>query len=142
MVFDGTGMANLPLDFIEVQEVATPTAQLLQKEPSFLREAYGDEIGDPQFYAYADNNTLVVAPKPASPVTGTLAYFGYPDSITLAGETWLHTNYDHALLSACLFEAAMYMKAEADMVAIYKAQYDTAVAPLKALTKGDKFRTG
>lgn len=142
VVFDTSGAVDLPADFIEVQEVYMPTGMLLQKDPSFLVEAHGADIGTPKYYAYTGATTLLIAPKPAIPVTGSVAYFGYPDSIVVAGNTWLYSNYDQVLLSACLFEAAMFMKAEADMVAIYKSQYETAIAPLKAITKGDKFRTG
>lgn len=140
-VLISAGQAVLPADFIEAQEVSFSGVLLVQKDPSFLLEAYGTAAGNPEFYAYKDQTTLMFAPTPSS---GSLAvsYFGYPESIVTASTTWLGDNYDHALLSACLFEAAMYMKAEADMIAVYKAQYDTAVAPLKALTKGDKFRTG
>lgn len=137
-----TGTASLPADFIEVQEVQyVGGALLIQKEPSFLVEAYGLSTGTPEYYAYQDETTLMFAPQPTSGSV-SVAYFGYPQSIVTAGTTWLSENYDHALLSACLFESAVFMKAESDMVAIYKAQYDTALASLKALTKGDKFRTG
>jgi hypothetical protein len=136
-----TGMIDLPIDFIETQEVYAGDTALLRKEPSFLAEACGGSTGNPQFYAYEGQTQLRVAPKPDTPMPGAVAYFAYPESIVTAGSSWLYTNYDHLLLSACLFEAAMFMKAEPDMVAMYKAQYDSAIAPMRVLTRGDKFRS-
>jgi hypothetical protein len=135
------GIVQLPVDYIEAQEVYIGDTLLLRKEPSFLVEVCGSTQGMPKYYAYEGQTQLRLAPRPFELTSCAVSYFGYPESIVTAGESWLYTNYDHLLLSACLFEAAMYMKAEPDMVAMYKAQYDAAIAPMKVLTRGDRFRS-
>ena len=62
------------------------------------------------------------------------------------GETWLGDNFDSAMLNGTLFEAATYIKADADMIALYKGRYTEAMASLKNLGDGklrmDAYRDG
>ena len=57
-------------------------------------------------------------------------YAAYPDSITKDATakddtktSWLGDNFDNVLLNGALVEAARFMKAEQDIVAMYSEQY-------------------
>ncbi len=52
------------------------------------------------------------------------------------GTTWLGDHFDSALLYGCLMEAYTFMKGEQDVIAVYKARYDEALALLKQLGDG------
>jgi hypothetical protein len=77
-----------------------------------------------------------------------LHYFYYPESITTAadGRTWLGDNYSPVLLYGSLLEAYIFLKGEADMMAIYKGKYDEAMGQLNrlgtGLERGDAYRDG
>ena len=62
------------------------------------------------------------------------------------GVSWLGDNYDAVLLYGSLREAAIFMKAEADMVQYYEKMYVEAIAQLKRLGDGlernDSYRKG
>lgn len=118
----GNRYLTLPSGFLSVNEVEVVSATgrtqfLLNKETSFLREAYPSaaDQGIPQYYAMFDENTLLLAPTPDDEYPVELHFFGYPESIVTAGSTWLGDNYDQTLLYGALMEAAVFMKAEMDM---------------------------
>jgi hypothetical protein len=77
-----------------------------------------------------------------------LHYFYYPESITTvaSGQTWLGDNFDTVLLYGSLVEAATFMKAEQDMVALYNGKYTEALALAQRLGDGmersDAYRSG
>ncbi len=61
-------------------------------------------------------------------------YAAYPDSITKdatakedTNTSWLGNNFDNVLLNGALVEAARFMKAEQDIVAMYKEMYITSL---------------
>ena len=61
-------------------------------------------------------------------------YAAYPDSITKDASaktstqaSWLGDNFDNVLLNGALVEAARFMKAEQDIVAMYKEMYITSL---------------
>ena len=62
------------------------------------------------------------------------------------GTSWLGDNYAPALLYGTLLEAYTYLKGEADVMAVYKARYDEAMAQLNrlgtGLERGDAYRDG
>jgi len=62
------------------------------------------------------------------------------------GETWVGDNFDSALLNGVLVEAGRYIKAEPDMIAMYKDLYTQSIALLKNLGDGklrmDAYRDG
>jgi hypothetical protein len=62
------------------------------------------------------------------------------------GETWIGDNFDSALLNGVLVEAGRYIKAEPDMIAMYKDLYTQSIALLKNLGDGklrmDAYRDG
>jgi len=140
-------LANFSLAVID--PVTGEYEYLLNKDVNFLREAYSspNDQGKPQFYAYFDKDSYILAPTPDLAYLMELHYFYYPESITTApsGRTWLGDNFDSALLYGSLLEAYTFMKGEADVMAAYKARYDEAASLLKQLSEGknreDNYRT-
>lgn len=153
---------SLPTDWLSAYSVAiyssdytTPFTYLLNKDVNFIREAYPTPTatGTPKYYAlfgtqYSDVNSLscILGPTPDAAYSVEMHYFYYPPSIVTAGTSWLGNNYDPVLLYGALLEAAIYMKAESDMVTMYKAKYDEAIGELirlcNALERGDAYRDG
>lgn len=161
---------NLPLDFLAVHSLSvltdpnagqdSPQEYLLNKDVSFIREAYPNptDTGTPKYYAVFGLSTgqneplpnkeitLILAPTPDLSYPVELHYFYYPESIVTAGTTWLGDNFDSVLLYGALLEAYTYMKGEQDVLNIYKARYDEAMALYKQLTDGkerrDSYRSG
>jgi hypothetical protein len=90
--------------------------------------------------------SFILAPTPNSAYYAELHYYYYPTSITTALTTWLGDNFDTVLLYGALVEAYTYMKGEADMVALYTARYQEALALAKRLGDGlekqDSYRSG
>ena len=70
----------------------------------------------------------------------------YPQSITVAGTSWLGDNFDSVLLYGALLEAYTYMKGEQDVLTEYQKRYDEAMVLLKQLGEGknrqDMYRSG
>jgi len=128
---------------------------LLNKDVNFIREAYPNAAttGTPKYYAVFGPNSgnvqelsLLLGPTPDANLTAELHYFYYPISIVTAGTSWLGDNFESALVNAVLVEAARFMKAEADTVASYDAQYQQSLTLLKNLGDGkmrqDAYRSG
>ena len=161
---------NLPEDFLSVYSLAvltdttagvdSPQEFLLNKDTSFIRQAYPDPTatGTPEYYSIYGPNvgvnvptpynelTLMLGPTPDKAYTVELHYFHYPESIVTAGTSWLGDNFDSVLLYGCLMEAITYMKGEQDMVMLYKGKYDEAMMLYKQLGDGrekqDSYRSG
>jgi hypothetical protein len=151
---------STPTDFLSVFSLAviSPTGAytyLLNKDVNFLREAYPNPnvTGVPKYYAIfgpdsisANEFSLIVGPTPDASYGVELHYFFYPESITTAGTSWLSENFESALVNAVLVEAARFMKAEQDIVAIYDSQYQQSLTLLKNLSDGkmrqDAYRSG
>ena len=166
----GNKYLNLPSDFLSVYSLAvltdptadfaSPQAFLLNKDVSFIREAYPDpRVTDvPQHYALFGPNTgqnvplpnkaftLEVGPAPDDNYRVELHYLHYPESIVTAGTSWLGDNFDSVLLYGSLLEAITFMKGEADIVGIYKGRYDEAMDLYKQMGDGkerqDAYRSG
>ena len=121
---------------------------LLNKDVNFMREAYPNPAvtGLPKHYAYFDDNTFIVGPTPDSGYASELHYGYYPQSIVIAGTTWLGDEFDSALLNGALLEAIRFMKGEPDIVAMYEKMYLQAITLLKSLGDGklreDAYRSG
>jgi len=85
-------------------------------------------------------------------LSATLGSTGSGFTLTVAsinnvnGETWVGDNFDSALLNGVLVEAGRYIKAEPDMIAMYKDLYTQSIALLKNLGDGklrmDAYRDG
>lgn len=151
---------SLPTDWLAAYSVAIidntgSYTYLLNKDVNFIREAYPGPTatGTPKYYSlfgsqlsYPKSLSCILGPTPDQNYAVEMHYFYYPESITTANESWLGNNYDPVLLYGALLEAAVYMKADVDMVTMYKAKYDEAMGELirlcNALERGDAYRDG
>ena len=158
----GNRYLNCPSDFLATGSLAIIAADgsytfLLPKDPNFMREAYPNPTttGVPKYYAIfgqqaADATELVfiLGPTPNAALSAELHYDYYPESITVAssGQTWLGDNLEFVLLYGSLVEAYIFMKGEADMMAVYEAKYKEALMLAKKLGDGaekmDVYRNG
>ena len=105
--------------------------------------------GLPKYYAVFDVDNFILAPTPNSSYGVELHYYYRPTSLTAgadSGTTWLSENTPYALLYGSLIEAYVYMKGEADMVALYEKRFTQALVEAKQLGEAkettDEFRTG
>ena len=104
---------SLPTDWLAtfslavIEPVTNVQNYLVNKDVSFIRAAYPDPdiVGMPVHYALFDNNTFILGPTPDQNYGFELHYFGYPASITTAGNSWLGTNFETVLLYGSLREA-------------------------------------
>jgi len=151
---------STPTDFLSVFSLAVISpagayTYLLNKDVNFMREAYPNPTatGLPKYYAIfgpdslAPNEfSLILGPTPDSAYGVELHYFFYPASITTAGTSWVSENFESVLVNAVLVEAARFMKAEQDIVALYDTQYQQSLTLLKNLSDGklrqDSYRSG
>lgn len=150
-----------PLDFLSVYSLAIYPVNggnyeyLLNKDVNFIRQAYPNPTttGKPKHYAIfgpttndVNELTFIVGPTPDASYSAELHYFYYPESIVTAGDTWLGSNFDSALLNGALVEAIRYMKGDADMVKLYGEMYVQSITLLKNLGDGkqrsDAYRSG
>lgn len=121
---------------------------LINKDVNYIREAYPrpSDLAAPAHFAQFDDNTFIMGPTPDQDYGTELHCFRYPPSIVDAGTSWLGDNFEAALLYGALIEAAAFMKEEADVVSMYRAGFDSAMAQLADLTDGkerrDAYRSG
>ena len=155
--FSGNSGKVLPTDLLYIHSVVqrsgtldTTRKALIQKEFDFLLEAYplsteATDTVDPELKYYGldssdttiyDSSRMVlrVAPKWDATVSLDIEYQYQPRSIVDTDgdeeQPWLGTNYDSALLNGVLIEAARFMKAEPDILALYDQQYSLAMQQL------------
>ena len=153
---------NSPDDFLSVYSLAVIDSSgvytyLLNKDVNFMREAYPDptSLGQPKYYAIfgpqsgnVNELTFILGPTPDASYSAELHYYYYPPSITVSsdGHSWLGDNLDTVLLYGSLMEAYTYMKGEQDLIALYTARYQEALAEAKRLGDGlerqDAYRSG
>jgi len=161
---------SLPNDFLSVYSLALVTGvtnanldtgtfeYLLNKDVNFIRQAYPtpNDTGEPKYYALfgptilnsaiTTELSLILGPTPDATYYVELHYYYYPESIVTATTTWLGDNFDTVLLYGALVEAATFMKAETDMVALYNGKYTEALALAQRLGDGlersDAYRSG
>jgi hypothetical protein len=123
---------------------------LLQKDVEYLQEYNPtDATGVPKYYAVFDINTFILAPVPSSALDVELHYYYRPQSLTAtsgADTTWISNYAQEALLYGSLVEAYIYMKGEADLIALYDKRLNEALARLKNFGEGrediDAYRDG
>ena len=87
----------------------------------------------------ASNNgsTLVLAPVPDSNYSVELQYVYKPTSIvTNTTGTWLSTNARNGLLFACLSEAYLFMKGDAQLQEQYERRFQEEISRLKNRAEG------
>ena len=162
----GNKYLKAPDDFLAVYSLAVIDATgayeyLLNKDVNFIRQAYPNpttDTGIPRYYALfgpaivgsaiTDELTFLLGPTPNANYSVELHFYYYPESIVDAadGRTWLGDNFDTVLLYGTLLEAYIYMKGEADMMAVYEAKYKEALGQAKRLGDGmerqDAYRSG
>ena len=149
----GTPYLTCPSDFLAPYSLAVDNSGyefLLYKDVNFIREAYPDSTttGIPKYYSLFDADSFILAPTPNANLTAELHYFSNPESITTtsSGTSWLGDNAESTLLYGCLVEAYTFLKGEADLLQLYAARYEDALAKLKGLGEGydttDSYRSG
>ena len=148
----GVATVTLPADYLATFSVALQLpsgaqAYLMNKDFTFLREAFPTTAtGQPQYYALSQAYEITLVPAPNAVYPVNVAYYGYPDSITLpAGTSWLGDNFSSALLYGSLVEAYIFMKGDQDVMALYDTKFKEAMALLKQLAdaknRQDTFRS-
>tara|TARA_R100001163_G_scaffold60715_1_gene50188 strand:- start:788 stop:1429 length:642 start_codon:yes stop_codon:yes gene_type:complete len=150
----GTATLTLPSDYLYTYSLAIKSdtnvvTYLVVKDNSFLLEAYPDQDtrGTPKYYAQYEEDKLVVVPTPSSSFSLIHTYGHYPTSLVdSASTTWISENMSSALLNGALVEAARFMKAEPDVVAMYKEQLTNSITLYKQFGDGklrsDVYRGG
>jgi hypothetical protein len=151
----GNKYLGIPSDWLATFSLAVINSAneyhyLLNKDVNFIRESYPDTdaafYAEPQYYAIFDNSAFILGPTPDDNYDVELHYFYYPQSIVIAGTSWLGDNFDNVLVYGALLEAATFMKSDADVITNYKSRYDEAMAELKQLgdakDRQDSYRSG
>lgn len=161
----GNKYLSCPADFLSVFSMAVIDGDgayeyLLNKDVNFIRAAYPNPADQdiPKYYALfgptvvtsviTDELSFILGPTPDAGYTIELHYYYYPESITVAadGRTWLGDNYSPVLLYGALLEAYIFLKGEADLMAVYEGKYKEAMAQLNrlgtGLERGDAYRDG
>jgi hypothetical protein len=157
---------SAPTDFLATYSLAVIDGTgayefLLNKDVNFIRAAYPNpaSVGIPRYYALfgptttSDNPpeitnelSFILGPTPDAAYGVELHYFYYPESISVAGTSWLGDNYSPVLLYGSLVEANTFMKGEADMTALYETKYKEALAQAQrlgeVLEREDAYRNG
>jgi hypothetical protein len=121
------------------------------KDVTFV-QAYNPDsstTGAPRYYAQFNNETFILGPAPAENYQMELHYFYRPASLTAGAEdgtTWLSVNAELSLLYGSIMEAYIFLKGDADMMAVYDKRYQESLIGLKLLGEAkqvtDEFRTG
>ena len=101
---------------------------LIEKDVNFIREAYPDQTstGTPKYYSEFDGDftstgspgNFILGPTPNSDYLVQLHYYYDPPSIVTSSTSWLGDNAEEVLLYGSLVNAYVYMKGEADVLAM------------------------
>jgi len=111
--------------------------QFLQlKDVNYIQEFNPDasDTAAPRYYAQFDIDNFIMAPTPDSNYAVELHYFYRPSSLTAgadSGTTWLSENADLVMLYGALVEAYIFMKGEADVMALYNQRFQEGLMSLK-----------
>ena len=149
----GNKYLTMPTGMLYVYSLAVIDAlgnyeYLLNKDVNFIREAYPNptDTGQPKHYAVFDQNTFIVGPTPNSNYASEIHFSYYPESIVIAGTTWLGDEFDSALLNGALVEAIRFQQGEAGLIAFYEKLYVQALSLLinvgDGKLRGDAYRDG
>jgi hypothetical protein len=141
-----------PMDFLAPFHLAMIVGgiykYLLEKDSSFIQEAYPDPTitGVPRYYTVFNDTSFVLGPAPADVYVAELQYYARPPSIVDTETSWLGTHAEDALLAACLIEGYVFLKGDEDLMKVYEAKFQAALADLQRLGRGlntrDSFRGG
>ena len=148
----GNQYLGAPPDMLSVASMSVVSGGeytfLLPREVSFMREAYPSPTatGLPKCYALFDQTTFIFGPTPNASYAVELNYHAEPHSIVDAGTSWIGDNFESILLSACLLEAYIFLKGDADLIQLYDNRYKEALSTFQLLGEGlderDSFRNG
>jgi len=159
----GVQTLSLPADFLAAYSLAVYSTLLgggdreflLNKDVNFMRESFPNPAttGKPKYYALDGTQTgnplvqkIILGPTPSANFSAELNYFYQPESIVTATNTWLGDNFESVLFNAVLVEAARFMKAEQDVMAMYQNQFNESFVLLKNLgdakNRQDMYRSG
>lgn len=135
-----------PTDYLAAYSLAVIEdgvySYLLSKDVSFIREYWPDptDTGVPKYFAQFDEDAFLIAPTPDEEYPIELHYFVKPSAISDGDDdentTWLSENAENALLFGTILHGYIYLKGDQDVIAMYKAQFDKAVADLKLIAEG------
>lgn len=144
----GSPFVDRPADFLAVFSFALVQsggqyAFLLERDPSFMREAYPDPAatGEPAYYGQYSGATasvpgqFILGPTPDAAYDLSLTYYYDPPSIVDDETSWLGDNADSVLLYASLVEAYTYLKGEPEVMQSYVTRYEAALAQLGGLAR-------
>ena len=126
-----------PTDYVSCESLSVVdnglTYYLKEVDPAFIREAYPDPTATarPKVYAQYDEDSFILGPTPDNAYTVNIEFKLWPESIVTAGTNWIGDNCEDALLKGCIYEAYAFMKGEADLVQLYKTEYEQALAELE-----------
>lgn len=129
---------------------ANPWTYLLLKDYNFLKEYSpydnADNRDQPKYYSfYNDTDNSGLATFSFAPISDgiydfEILYLFKPASLVQdTNGTWLSTHGTSALLYACLVEAYIFMKGEAELIQVYDLKYKEALQALVAI-QGGSFR--
>ena len=151
----GSKYLNVPSDWLATFSLAVIDTDnsytyLLSKYVNFIRESFPDTDNTfykkPEYYAVFDDTTFILGATPDAAYDSELHYYYYPQSIVVAGTSWLGDNFDSTLLYGSLLEAATYLKADADTITNYNNRYKEAMDLIQNLGEGknrrDAYRSG
>ena len=140
-VTSGNKYLACPSDFLAPYSLGFTKANwdkefLLFKDVNFVQEFNPDaaDTGEPRYFAQFDIDNFILAPTPDANYEIELHYFYRPPSLTAgadSGTTWLSINAELTLLYGSLVEAYIYMKGEADMMALYNQRFQESIVALK-----------
>jgi len=84
--------------------------------------------GEPKYYGFWDQNTIVLAPTPDSAYTIQLNYILKDPGLSSTNTTtYLSTYFPNGLLYACLVEAFSFLKGPNDLLQLYEGKYKQVV---------------
>jgi hypothetical protein len=159
VITQGIDVITLPPDVVTIRYVHLVDSGgfvlfpiLEQKDLSFLRDYAPDNSveGVPKYYAWFDDDTLILAPTPdATTATGTfnVQYTYRPTQLSGSQTTtWLSLNVPDLLFYSCMLDALTFEKAEADTIADYTAKYQQALQAVlleeNMRNRTDSYRAG
>ena len=130
----------------------TAWSYLLMKDYNFLSEYAPIETstGTPKYYSFYNDaqdaapsnaGTFAFAPFSSGSFDYEILYFFEPASlVTDTAGTWLSVHGKNALLYACLVEAYIFLKGEADLMQLYDTKFKEALQTLVMVEQGN-YRT-
>ena len=136
-VTSGTEYLATPTDFLAPYSLALIVGgkhkYMLFKDVNFIREAYPDAsaTAESKYYGIFDDDALILGATPDSNYPVQLHYFHFPTTIVTATNTWLGDNAEEALFRGAMIEALGFLKAEPDIIAFWRQQFEESIAMLK-----------